>query len=835
MLLSMKVRLALAFGVLAAALAVALSLAIGHFASDAAREQISRYLTRLSIEYRDKLDTSLAERMDEIAMLARLDTSLQDAAAPERRRARIEQLMRNRDFVWIGYASPGGRVEVSSGKLLEGADISARPWFGAAQRGPALIDAHEALLLAKLLPPTPEPRRFIDLAVPISGGRGVVAGHVDFAWASRLRADIESYSDPRTPFELLLTQGDGTVLIGPPALVGKKAPLPLGARVSAPAVTERWPDGQDYLAGGSASRGIGGGLDLGWVVIARERADIAFAPVAGLQRAILLLGLVLALVGIGAGWLLAGRLARPLEALAAAAAEVVAGKQRAALPLLRDNLEVARLSTALRAMLSHLREQAEALRETQDRMELRVRERTAELVEAQAQLELEIADTMVAREDLSKAHAQLALALEASQLALWDFDVPSDRVFLGPYWSRMLGGPAVETRSSSPELLALVPEDDRARVVAALGAALNGTAPEYRVEHRVRRPDGSVFWIVSRGRVIEREADGRARRVIGTNRDITERVEATRSLQESEARFKRAFDSSAVGIALVAPDGRFQRVNRTMQRMLGYTEAEFLATDFRRLTHPEDLAENEILVAETLAGARDEYEYEKRFLRKDGTPVWVQVNVALVRDELDLPVQLVCQVLDVSARHEAELRIKALALHDPLTGLPNKRLLEDRLAQAFTAARRKHEPIGVLCMDLDDFKHVNDSLGHAAGDELLREVARRGVAALRESDTLARAGGDEFIAVLPGIGREALRRTAERLRHAVAQPCALGAGNIAVGASIGAALSETGAEDPTALLQQADAAMYEAKRAGRNSVRFASAADQENVQPEKRK
>ncbi|HTP63717.1 MAG TPA: diguanylate cyclase, partial [Burkholderiales bacterium] len=790
---------------------------------------------RLAIEYRDKIDSSLEERMDDISGLAVLDTATPDASSPERRRARIEQLMRNKDFTWIGYVTPAGRVAVAARGLLEGADVSTRPWFSAARERPALLDAHAASMLSTALPSGPEARRFIDLAVPIAGGRGVVGAHIDLAWVARLRADIQGYADSRNPFELLLVQSDGTVLIGPADLVGRKHSLPLGARVGAPAAIDRWQDGVEYVAGGSSSRGIGADLNLGWIVIARERADVAFAPVAELQRAILLLGLGLALAGIGAGWLLAGRLARPLEALASAAAEVVAGKQRAALPLLRDNLEVARLSTALRAMLSHLREQAESLREAQDHLDQRVRERTAELVEVQAQLELEIADTMVARDDLAKAHAQLALALEASQLALWDFDVPSDRVFLGPYWSRMLGGPAVETRSSSPELLALVPEDDRARVVAALSAALDGSAPEYRVEHRVRRPDGSVFWIVSRGRVIEREADGRAKRVIGTNRDITERIEATRSLQESEARFKRAFDSSAVGIALVAPDGRFQRVNRTMQRMLGYTEEEFLATDFRRLTHPEDLADNEALVAETLAGVRDEYEYEKRFLRKDGTPVWVQVDVALVRDELDLPVQLVCQVLDVSARHEAELRIKALALHDPLTGLPNKRLLEDRLAQAFAAARRKREPIGVLYMDLDDFKPVNDSLGHAAGDELLREVARRGVAALRESDTLARAGGDEFIAVLPGTSREALRQTAERLMHAIGQPYALGAGTVTVGASIGAALSETGAEDPMALLRRADAAMYEAKRAGRNTVRFAAATDQDNIQPEKRK
>lgn len=415
---SLRVQLALAFGALAAVLAVALSLVIGHYASETARDEISRYLTRLAIEYRDRLDA--------------------DAARPN-----------------------------------------------------------------------------------------------DLERAARLRADIESYSQPASPFELLLVQSDGTVLLGPPDLAGKKVPMPLGLHVGAPAAIEQWPDGEKYLAGGSVARGAAGGPDPGWVTIARKRHDVAFAPVSALQRAILWAGLALALAGIGTGWLLAAYLARPLERLAAAAGDIAAGKHRAALPRLHENQEVARLSEALGAMLSHLREQAETLREAQDRMEHRVRERTAELVELQAQLELEIADTMVARDDVSRAHAQLSLALEASQLALWDLDVPSDRIFLSPYWSEMLGGPGTETRTTTRELFALVPEAERGRIREALAAALSGATADYRVEHPVRRPDGRLCWIASLGRVVERDPGGRARRLVGTNRDITERVEAQLARDEA--------------------------------------------------------------------------------------------------------------------------------------------------------------------------------------------------------------------------------------------------------------------------------------------------------------
>ena len=658
--LSLRIRLALAFGLLAGALAGALSLIIGHYASDAARDEISRHLAQIAAQYRDKLDASLAERMDDVAALAFLDTSTPDGGTPERRKARIDQLMRNHDFVWVGYANPSGRVEISAGGMLQGADVSARPWFGAARERAALLDAHEAVLLSKLLPPTKEPRRFVDLAMPIGEGRGVIGAHLDFAWAGRLRADIQRDADARTPFELLLTQADGTVLIGPAALVGTRVPLPLGARVGAPAAIERGADGEDYLAGGSASRGIGNGLTLGWVTIARERASVAFAPVRELQRSILLAGLVLALAGIGAGWLLATRIARPLESLADAAQAIARGDHRTTLPRLRDNLEMARLSESLRAMLAHLREQAESLREAQDSLDQRVRERTAELVKLQAQLELEIADTMVARDDAAKAHEQLALALDASRLALWDFDVERDQVFLSASWSKMLGGPAVETRIGSAALAQLVPETWRERVRAHVQGVIAGSVAEYHIEHPVARKDGSEMWIISTGRVAGRGADGRALRILGTNRDITERVQAMAALRASEERFRLAFDNPAAGVALVAPDGRFLAVNRTFQKMLGYTEAEMLATTFRALTHPDDLRQNEALINEALQGRRESYEYEKRFLRKDGTPLWVQVNVALARDALDLPHQLVCQILDVTARHEAGLRTQAV-------------------------------------------------------------------------------------------------------------------------------------------------------------------------------
>ena len=507
---------------------------------------------------------------------------------------------------------------------------------------------------------------------------------LDIERVARMRAASEAEAPAADGIELLVVQSDGTVIAGPAALLGKQVPMPLGARVNAPAAIERWPDGERYLAGGSPLRDRGSAP--AWLSIARQRRDIAFAPVDDLQRAILWAGLLLALAGIGAGWLLATRLARPLEALASAAEKVMADEGRAALPLLRDNLEVARLSKSLREMVSHLRGQAETLREAQDRMEQRVRERTAELVELQAQLELEIADTMVARDDAAKAREQLELALSASHLALWDFDVASDRVFLGPTWSQMLGGPALETNCNSRDLLALVPELERGRVREAVQNAIEGKVADYRIEHPVARKDGGHIWIVSVGRVVERDPDGLARRIVGTNRDITERIEAQR-------------------------------------------------------------------------------------------------------------------------------KVEALALHDALTGLPNRRLLDDRLQVALAAARRENRPLGLLFIDLD-------GVAPDGGKALLLELSRRARAVLRETDTFARVGGHEFVAVLPGAGAGVLALPASRLLKVLSQPVEVEGRSTRVAASIGATQAVTGTEDPADLLARADAKKEEARLAGGNHFRI---------------
>ena len=952
---SLRIRLALGFGLLAIALSAALALAIGELATNLARKEIGRYLIRLSIEMRDKLDAGMAERFSEIGMLANLDATFDGARSAGMRRTLLDEFKRAApDYAWIGYIDQGGRVQLALGGLFEGQDVSSRPWFKGALAGPYIGDVHESVLLAALTPPGKKPPQVIDVAYPLKNARGtsgVIGAQISWEWVARLRDSIESYAQPEMPFDLLVVASDGLVLLGPSGIIGTRLArneLSPSQLHTYDARLEQWPDGQTYLLGSSATRAFGNTRGLGWSVIARQRADHAFAPIRLLQKRIAIAGGLIALLTIALGWWIAVRVSAPLAAISATADSISRGSRRVRIPSGGGYAEVEQLSASLRTMLGNLNRHEEDLQLAQNRLESRVRERTAELTKARAEMELESVEHAMARDEASAAKDRLAMAMEASRLILWDYDVRSGRIALSEAWSALLGGPPMETTETMESLTGLVPEEDRAAVREAVGTALKGPVSAYRVEHRVRTASGVPVWIVSEGRVVERDASGRAVRMIGTNRDITERVRdhealreseerfrrltglysdwyweldadfrftriegaglakigvepaglvgrtyrdfpryellsmsaeefarvhaehkryvdlrgrfvmddgtyryvsvtgepvigddgvfrgyrgvtrditdqavAEESLRESEARFKGAFNYSATGMALIALDGRWLKVNRALCEITGYSEDELLARSFQTLTHPDDLQIGPASLGDLLSGKVESIQIEKRYMHKRGHSVWVQVNVSLVRDQAGGPQHFISQTLDISDRRALQKRAEHLALHDPLTGLPNSRLLLDRLEQVLAAARRAKRPMGVMYMDLDGFKPVNDTHGHAAGDLVLKEFAARLARVLRDSDTVARAGGDEFVAVLgEGAGEAEARTAAERVLAAVAVPFDFGTAQASLSASIGIALYPAHGEDAQSLLQRADSAMYKAKHAGKNSYRL---------------
>ena len=288
-----------------------------------------------------------------------------------------------------------------------------------------------------------------------------------------------------------------------------------------------------------------------------------------------------------------------------------------------------------------------------------------------------------------------------------------------------------------------------------------------------------------------------------------------RALHESEERFRRAFEDAPIGIGLVSAESGWLRVNRVLCDLTGYSEEELLATTLDELLHPDDRAGNAHHFRDLLAGEVSSYKLEGRCLRGDGQFVWIVVSASRVSDVGGQPLYVIAQIEDIGERKRAERELVHQALHDSLTGLPNRALFADRLELAIRRLERRASQVAVLFLDVDRFKVVNDSLGHDCGDELLVAIAQRLRGVLRPSDTVARLGGDEFTILCEETNEREVVAVAQRVLHAIAQPFELGGTEAFVTGSLGIVLARDASARPGALIRDADAAMYRAKENGK--------------------
>jgi diguanylate cyclase (GGDEF)-like protein/PAS domain S-box-containing protein len=339
-------------------------------------------------------------------------------------------------------------------------------------------------------------------------------------------------------------------------------------------------------------------------------------------------------------------------------------------------------------------------------------------------------------------------------------------------------------------------------------------------EYRYQRPDGAMLALelrVERLRLTRREV------LALTFRDIGERIRAAAELRAASSRCGITFNQAATGLAHVTLDGRWARINRKLAAILGYTEAELLSMSVCAVTHPHD-RDADVLARERMLDGELPYSTrEKRYLRKDGETVWVSVTNSLVRDEQGNPSHFIAMIEDIGERKRADERIRHLATHDVLTGLPNRVGLHEHLEHALDAARRSGRQLGVVFLDMDKLKTINDTLGHEAGDRALVRFARHLQQVVRSGDLVARLGGDEFVVVLGDVAARAdidatLQRTLFTLPQADAEP---GAG-VAASCSVGISLFPDDGQDARTLIRNADLAMYRAKQRGGGSYEFFS-------------
>ncbi len=319
-------------------------------------------------------------------------------------------------------------------------------------------------------------------------------------------------------------------------------------------------------------------------------------------------------------------------------------------------------------------------------------------------------------------------------------------------------------------------------------------------------------------RVSKEQAEQASRHVEELSHYISEQEKVAVILQKSEEKFRNAFDYAAIGMALISERGGVLKVNSAFCKAAGYSNEELLKLNFRQMIDEKDLAAFDLNLTKLLDDHEQSCQMELRIHGKKNDLRWLMSDSSLAHDELGNTSHFIFQLQDITDKKRAEERLVHDALHDALTGLPNRILFLDRLQVAFRRARRKFDNnFAVLYMDFDRFKLVNDSYGHQVGDELLLKITDRLQAVLRSSDTVARLGGDEFTMLVEDVDSlTEIKQVAERIREEMAKPFRLNGQDFFASVSIGIAEWSRKYTQPDTLMRDADTALYHAKKMGRN-------------------
>jgi len=540
-------------------------------------------------------------------------------------------------------------------------------------------------------------------------------------------------------------------------------------------------------------------------------------------------------------------------------------------------------------------------------------------------------------EALKASNARWEFALDGAGEGVWDMDTEKNTVFYSPRWKRMLGYEPEELPSDLGEWAKRLHPEEKGRVMQALVAFIRSRDQEsYALEYRLRTKSGSYAWILDRGKVISRNADGIPLRIIGTHTDISERKQAEDAIRASEALRRAVLDSVQDAIVAIDEADRIILFNKAAERHFGYPSAEIVGQPVRQLIperyhagfmnfkagaiHPVqrvkglrrdgtefpvestlsrthigkdelttiilrdiseqlaadrelkladqvfrnsaegigiiDAAEQRIVSVnpafcaltgwqreETLGrpsyeiltpgSGRESHRQALRSVRQTGFwqgelelarrsgevfPIWLTLSA--LRNGAGQITHVIAMFSDITERRRIAEQLAYQASHDTLTGLPNRYGIDRLLPRLLNEHRQAGKKLAVLFIDLDNFKTINDSLGHTVGDQLLCAVAVRLAGLLDPSALIARPGGDEFIIVLPHLcGDEPALRQAERIRRAMAEPFEIGNFRLNVSLSLGISQFPDDGEDMAALFQNADTAMYAAKALGRSQIR----------------
>ena len=405
---------------------------------------------------------------------------------------------------------------------------------------------------------------------------------------------------------------------------------------------------------------------------------------------------------------------------------------------------------------------------------------------------------------------RLKLALWASGDGMWDWNIPENRVY------RTNMDSSVPHWNSSNIAHESMHSEDRERFKFELNEHLQGRSPFFEAEYRVERSPGNWVWILDRGKVVEKDSLDNPIRMTGTNRNIT-----SRKLIENELVLSsQVLNSMNEAVVVGGLNYRIRSVNPAFCAITGYTERQITDRHFIHLAFSRQQRELFNTIEQQLL--RHKHWVGELWIRnkqRQAILVWLEINQVIdIKGETS---HFVAVFTDITERKKAEEDLRFLASFDTLTGLPNRTLFQDRLNHAITQAHRANNIVALLFLDLDRFKHINDSMGHHVGDLLLKAVARRLQNAVRDGDTVARLGGDEFTIILEGVAKtKAATLISEKVLRAFQTPFLLDDKTLTISTSIGISLYPNDADNADSLIKFADTAMYHAKSSGRNNFQF---------------
>jgi diguanylate cyclase (GGDEF)-like protein/PAS domain S-box-containing protein len=416
-----------------------------------------------------------------------------------------------------------------------------------------------------------------------------------------------------------------------------------------------------------------------------------------------------------------------------------------------------------------------------------------------------------ATEALAESELRFRLLAENASDLVFRISADSTIEWVSPSSEALLGWRPDEMEGHPSEQF--VHPDDVGTRWRAMDAIQHAGVAKY--EARIKRKDGSTVWLAVSVRAIV-DDEGQQVGAVGSARDVQREVEIRDALAQRERLYRTTVDAAPIGMALIDLDRRFVEVNPALCKMLGRSADWLKSHGVVDVIDPTDDLSDREARTKLLSGETDLLEMEKRLVRADATTIWVQHSVALIRSA-GRPARFVSQYVDITEARSDREALVGMAARDPLTGLANRTRVLEEIGRAQASGRRTGASTAVLMLDLDQFKNVNDSLGHAVGDELLRRAGDRILESTRASDLAARLGGDEFVVVMRDLANPAEgERAAWRLVQKFRQPLMVGELELYTTASVGVAISNSG--DAGDLLREADTAMYVAKNGGRDRV-----------------